>query len=89
MFADVRGRGLAWAMEFSCNSLKNTDDDDVDPEKRREVNAELAKNVMNGLMRQKMVTAITGGNRNVVLLTPPLCFTVENAVEYVHLELMF
>ncbi len=34
---------------------------------------------MNGLKERKVVTAITGKRRNVILVTPPLCFTMENS----------
>ncbi len=38
-----------------------------------------SRNVMNGLKERKVVTAITGKRRNVILVTPPLCFTMENS----------
>jgi hypothetical protein len=34
---------------------------------------------MYGLMEKRVLVAITGTHKNVVLFTPPMCFTIENA----------
>jgi hypothetical protein len=35
--------------------------------------------LMYGLMEKRVLVAITGTHKNVVLFTPPMCFTIENA----------
>ena len=40
--------------------------------------AELASEIMFGMKTRQVLVAITGKQSNVILLTPPLCFTMEN-----------
>jgi hypothetical protein len=35
--------------------------------------------LMYGLMEKRVLVAITGTHKNVILFTPPMCFTIENA----------
>ena len=40
--------------------------------------AELASEIMFGMKTRQVLVAITGKQSNIILLTPPLCFTMEN-----------
>jgi len=66
LIGDVRGTGLMWAVEFTAAGQKAA-------------SSELARHVMNGLRMRGVLVAITGGKRKVMLITPPMCFHVENA----------
>jgi hypothetical protein len=34
---------------------------------------------MYGLMEKQVLVAVTGSCKNILLITPPMCFTMENA----------
>ena len=40
--------------------------------------AELASEIMFRMKTRQVLVAITGKQSNIILLTPPLCFTMEN-----------
>ena len=40
--------------------------------------ADLASEIMFGMKTRQVLVAITGKQSNIILLTPPLCFTMEN-----------
>ena len=70
MLGDVRGQGLLWALEI------------IEDRETRQPSPELAQLIMFGLKAQKILIAITGKFRNILLFTPPMCFTVENSRRY-------
>ena len=38
----------------------------------------MAINIMYGLKAEKILVGISGKNRNVVFISPPMCFTMDN-----------
>lgn len=67
ILGDVRGSGLLWALEIVGSKA------DPIPE------PELAREVMYRLKGRQVLVSITGRNKNVLLFTPPMCFTMENS----------
>ena len=63
---DVRGSGLLLAVEIVNNKTE------------RVPAGHAAQEIMYGLKSRQIWTQITGRDRNVLLLTPPLCFTIED-----------
>merc|ERR1711977_668258 len=68
---DIRGQGLIWAIEIVKDSSKVAD-------------PTFARNIVD-LMRtkEKILIGLTGIEHNVLLFTPPLCFTVDNSRRFV------
>ncbi|KAI9551763.1 hypothetical protein GHT06_022099 [Daphnia sinensis] len=64
---DVRGMGLCIGMEVVCGR----------PDMKPATN--FANRVLYLLKEQKVIVATQGEERNVIAMTPPLCFTLENA----------
>ena len=73
---DIRGQGLIWAMEIVKNKSKQPD-------------SELARKIVD-LMRvqEKILLGLIGTKTNILLFTPPLCFTTENSRRYLSKELL-
>jgi len=74
LIGDVRGCGLMWAVELEAAAAAG--------ESARTFKAattELARHVMNGMRQKKVLVALTGAKRNILLLTPPMCFNLQNA----------
>ena len=67
MIGDVRGSGLIQAIEI----VKNKDLKTPDPE--------LASEILLTMKNKNILVAVTGRDRNVILITPPLCFNMENS----------
>lgn len=67
MVGDVRGMGLMWGIEIVADQASKAPC------------AELARNIMFGLKARKILIGITGDHRNILLFTPPMCFTVDNS----------
>ena len=67
---DIRGQGLIWGLEIVKDETK-----DADPK--------LARKIVE-LMRteEKILLGLVGMKSNVLLFTPPLCFTVDNSRRY-------
>jgi len=63
---DVRGRGLVQAVEVVNNKMERLPAPDT------------ASEIMFGLKTRQVLVAITGRDRNVILITPPMCFNMEN-----------
>jgi len=63
---DVRGKGLMQAIEIVNNKEERLPAPDT------------ASEIMFGLKTRQVLVAITGRDRNVILITPPLCFNMEN-----------
>jgi len=63
---DVRGSGLVHAVEI------------VDNKEERIPSPDLASEIMFGMKTRQVLVAITGKQRNVILITPPMCFNMEN-----------
>jgi len=63
---DVRGSGLVHAIEI------------VDNKEERIPSPDLASEIMFGMKTRQVLVAITGKQRNVILITPPMCFNMEN-----------
>ena len=66
LIGDVRGRGLVHGLEIVTDNVS------------RKPNSPMAINIMYGLKAEKILVGICGKNRNVVLLSPPMCFTMDN-----------
>jgi len=63
---DIRGSGLIWAIEIVDNKRENK------PEPK------LASEIMYRLKEKQVLVDLTGRNENVILFSPPMCFTMEN-----------
>merc|ERR1712106_678678 len=64
---DVRGVGLVQGLEIVNNKEDRIPDD------------KLATEIMYSLKQKQVLVGITGRNKNVLLFTPPMCFTIENS----------
>ena len=64
---DVRGCGLLQAMEI------------VNNRRDRIPAAGLAAEIMYGMKTKNILIQVTGRNQNVILITPPMCFNIENS----------
>jgi len=63
---DIRGSGLIWAIEIVNNKRENK------PEPK------LASEIMYRLKGKQVLVDLTGRDENVILFSPPMCFTMEN-----------
>ena len=63
---DVRGSGLVLSVEL------------VNNKQDRYPASELASQVMIEMKNKQILTAVTGRDQNVLLITPPMCFNIEN-----------
>ena len=64
---DIRGQGLIWAIEMVKDSTKESD-------------PHLARKVLSFMRsKEKILLGLTGIENNILLFTPPLCFTVDNS----------
>ena len=63
---DVRGCGLMQSLEI------------VNNKEERVPSPEAAVEVMMGMKQRQVLVQITGRDRNVILITPPMCFNIEN-----------
>jgi len=63
---DVRGSGLIQAIEIVNNKQERLPDSD------------LASEIMFTMKNKNILVAVTGRDRNVILITPPMCFNMEN-----------
>jgi len=63
---DIRGSGLIWAIEIVNNKRENK------PEPK------LATEIMYRLKGKQVLVDLTGKEENVILFSPPMCFTMEN-----------
>jgi len=63
---DHRGMGLVQSIEIVRSKARNTPA------------PALAAEVMYGLKNKNILVAITGVEKNILLLTPPMCFTIDN-----------
>jgi 4-aminobutyrate aminotransferase-like enzyme len=68
---DIRGQGLIWAIEIVKDISK-----EADPAFARDI-----VDIMR--TKEKILIGLTGIEHNILLLTPPLCFTVDNSRRYV------
>jgi 4-aminobutyrate aminotransferase-like enzyme len=68
---DVRGVGLAWAIELVRDAAKRTAD------------AEHTVAVQEALRRHGVLVGTTGRNRNILKIRPPLAFTAEHVPRFV------
>jgi len=64
---DHRGTGLIHALEIVKTATSKLP------------SAEYASEIMYGLRVKNILVAITGYNKNILLITPPLCFNMENS----------
>jgi len=67
MIGDVRGSGLIQAIEI----VKNKEYKTPDPE--------LTSEILQTMKNKNILVAVTGRDRNVILITPPLCFNIDNS----------
>jgi ethanolamine-phosphate phospho-lyase len=67
---NIRGKGLVTGLEIV------TDADSKSP------NSVLALDVMYSLKAEKVLVGITGKHRNVLFISPPMCFNIENCRRY-------
>ena len=67
---DIRGQGLIWAFEIVKDSSK-----EADPVFARKI-----VDIMR--TKEKILIGLSGTENNVLLFTPPLCFTVDNSRRY-------
>ena len=74
LIGDVRGRGLVHGLEIVTDNVS------------RKPNSSMAINIMYGLKAEKILVGICGKNRNVVFISPPMCFTMDNCRYYVYFE---
>ena len=65
---DIRGQGLIWALEI----VQDNNSKEADPKFARLITDLMRKN-------EKILLGLTGMHNNVLLFTPPLCFTVDNS----------
>jgi len=63
---DIRGMGLVVGMEIVTDA------------ESRAPNSPLAVNIMYSLKAEKVLVGISGKHRNVVFISPPMCFNIEN-----------
>jgi len=68
---DVRGAGLLLGIEIVNNKEDRIPDD------------RLASEIMYRLKQKQVLVGITGRDRNVLLFTPPMCFTIANSTRFV------
>ena len=68
---DIRGRGLVIGLEI------------VSDAETKAPNSPLAVNIMYNLKAEKVLVGISGKQKNVIFISPPLCFTIENSRRYV------
>jgi len=68
---DIRGRGLLQGVEI------------VNNKRERIPAANLAAEIMYGMKTKNILIQITGRNQNVILITPPMCFNIENSRMFV------
>ena len=68
---DIRGQGLIWALEI----VQDNNSKEADPKFARLITDLMRKN-------EKILLGLTGMHNNVLLFTPPLCFTVDNSRRY-------
>jgi 4-aminobutyrate aminotransferase-like enzyme len=66
VIGDIRGQGLLWTIDIIKDRL------------RRLPSPRIATNLMIMLKDDKILIGTTGEFRNILLFSPPLCFTVEN-----------
>merc|ERR1719219_1876126 len=64
---DIRGRGLVIGLEIVSDATTKAP------------NSPLAINIMYNLKAEKVLVGITGKHKNVIFISPPLCFTIENS----------
>ena len=69
---DVRGSGLLQAVEI------------VNNRRDRIPAAGLTAEIMFGMKTKNVLIQVTGRNQNVILLTPPMCFNIENSRMFVN-----
>ena len=67
----MRGCGLLQAIEI------------VNNRRDRIPAAGLAAEIMFGMKTKNVLTQVTGRNQNVLLITPPMCFNIENSRMFV------
>jgi len=67
---DIRGGGLLLGIEIVNNK------DDLIPDDK------LASEIMFRLKLKQVLVGITGRDRNVLLFTPPMCFTIANSTRF-------
>jgi len=67
ILGDVRGAGLVQGLEIVNNKEERIPD------------GKLATEIMYGLKMKQVLVGITGRDKNVILFTPPMCFTIENS----------
>jgi len=67
---DVRGCGLLQAMEI------------VNNRRDRIPAAALTAEIMYGMKTKNIIIQVTGRNQNVILITPPMCFNIENSRKF-------
>ena len=63
----MRGAGLVQGLEIVNNKEERIPD------------GKLATEIMYGLKMKQVLVGITGRDKNVILFTPPMCFTIENS----------
>jgi len=72
---DCRGLGLCQALEI------------VGSKSRKIPSPKLAKEIMYGLKGRNVLVALAGRHVNIILITPPMCFNIENSRRLVkHLD---
>jgi len=64
---DIRGRGLVIGLEIVSDATTKAP------------NSPLAINIMYNLKAEKVLVGISGKHKNVIFISPPLCFTIENS----------
>jgi len=67
---DVRGAGLVQGLEI------------VNNKQERIPTPNLATEIMYKLKMKQVLVGITGRDKNVILFTPPMCFTIENSRKF-------
>merc|ERR1719378_1340139 len=67
---DIRGMGLVHGLEIVNNRVEKAPD------------AALATDIMVALKQKHILVGITGSEQNVILFTPPMCFTIENSRKF-------
>ena len=63
----MRGAGLVQGLEIVNNKEERIPDGNLTTE------------IMYGLKMKQVLVGITGRDKNVILFTPPMCFTIENS----------
>merc|ERR1711997_972883 len=69
---DIRGRGLVIGLEIVSDATTKAP------------NSPLAINIMYNLKAEKVLVGISGKHKNVIFISPPLCFTIENGRRLVY-----